>query len=68
MLQKGFFLLPALHDADGAGKVHVSYTRVGIGGTSSLTSDVAIVDATFDTVREGDGYVVRDVQFKEIGE
>jgi len=57
-----------LHDADGVGKVHVSYTRVGIGGTSSLTSDVAIVDATFDTVREGDGYVVRDVQFKEIGE
>jgi len=54
-----------LHDADGVGKVHVSYTRVGIGGTSSLTSDVAIVDATFDTVREGDGYVVRDVQFKE---
>lgn len=65
---KGLFLLPALYDADGAGKVHVSYTRVGIGGTSSLTSDVAIVDATFDTVREGDGYVVRDVQFKEIGE
>jgi len=27
---KGLFLLPALHDADGAGKVHVSYTRVGI--------------------------------------
>jgi len=67
MLQKGFFSCrPCMMQTGRKGSR--SYTRVGIGGTSSLTSDVAIVDATFDTVREGDGYVVRDVQFKEIGE
>lgn len=65
---KGLFLLPAVYDEGDANRVHVSYTRVGIGGTSSLISDVAIVDATFDTVREGDGYVVKNVFFKEIGE
>jgi len=71
---RGFFLFPDKDEADGTNevdvtdKVQVSYIRVGIGGTSSLTSDVYPFDATFTIVYEGNGYVVKNVQFKETGE
>jgi hypothetical protein len=67
---KGLFFVPAIAKTDSENKIHVSYTRVGISSSSqstSLSSDVVIVDATYTTAKEGNNYVIKDVVFKEVG-
>lgn len=69
---KGLFFVPVLdkNDVSNGNKVHVSYTRVGVSssssGSSSLTSDVVLVNGTFTCSLENGHYVVKDVSFQEV--